>query len=414
MVARRPRRIGLHLDQIDHETIEAAVGMEPHHAFAEVVEHVEATLGIERDSLHVAALLQQVGRHRQFLAIEVESAQRRVVVAIADEHRSGPVRHHHRPTAGAGRQPELAQERAIGSKALDGGPHRVRDQQDVGVGPQSARRPELCIAVAAARQRPQHLPAAREALHTTPPRLLAAGDQHDVTGQGNRVRPIEHAGPIAPGVPRYRRRVAEVAEVASERIAVADAVVLGVGDEDVVVLIDGDAGGIAVASFPGRQRPRRHPLLRQQIEQEHMPERTGPRHGQHVAAHCEARRHRWMLTTRGAVVAAAFAVLTACSALPEASLPPFADHRVDAEYIVPASGRLRVPSSGSELLVHELAWSPTPLREVVVDGTDRYFLFEPGQMVTLRTRLRVFGVAGQAPRTITEILADSHAVHAVR
>jgi hypothetical protein len=94
-------------------------------------------------------------------------------------------------------------------------------------------------------------------------------------------------------------------------------------------------------------------------------------------------------------------------------MPAFADHAIAAEFVVPANGRLRVPVSDAEVVLHELSISPTPLREVF-DGENRSFLFEPGSVVVLRTKLRVFGVDGRPPRPIAELLGEPHALQPTR
>ncbi|MFY9344231.1 MAG: hypothetical protein WAT39_17195 [Planctomycetota bacterium] len=127
-----------------------------------------------------------------------------------------------------------------------------------------------------------------------------------------------------------------------------------------------------------------------------MAPRTGPGHGKHVAAHGEATGHRRSV----AAGAAAFALLVAgCSSLPDASLPPFHDHRLTAEYVTPADGRIALPSSGDEVRIEELVVLPTPLGEEFA-ASGRALRFAPGTRVSVRGRVRIYATAGATPRPL--------------
>jgi hypothetical protein len=99
--------------------------------------------------------------------------------------------------------------------------------------------------------------------------------------------------------------------------------------------------------------------------------------------------------------------------LPPASLPPFADHDVVAEFVVPSHGRLTLPASDAELLVHELVCTPAAQGESFSHG-ERCLHFAPGSTVTVHARLRVYGTGGQPPRPLSELLRSAHAVRDLR
>ena len=80
--------------------------------------------------------------------------------------------------------------------------------------------------------------------------------------------------------------------------------------------------------------------------------------------------------------------------LPTASTGYFADHHVRAEFVVPADGRLALPTSGASLLVHGLELAPPPLAEEFANA-QRWFVYAPGARVTLRARFRAFGPQAQ-------------------
>lgn len=86
-----------------------------------------------------------------------------------------------------------------------------------------------------------------------------------------------------------------------------------------------------------------------------------------------------------------------CSVLPAPSYPPHAEHDVTAQFVVPDSGRLPVPSSRPGLVVHELQATPAPARESF-DAGQRCWHFAPGAQVTLHCRFRVYAdAAGPVP-----------------
>jgi len=82
--------------------------------------------------------------------------------------------------------------------------------------------------------------------------------------------------------------------------------------------------------------------------------------------------------------------LPGCSTLPTPTLPPFADHHVRAEFVVGADGRLAVPASGPDLVVHDLELHPTPRGEHFT-ATGRWFDYAPGTHVLVRARFRSYG-----------------------
>lgn len=86
---------------------------------------------------------------------------------------------------------------------------------------------------------------------------------------------------------------------------------------------------------------------------------------------------------------------TACSVLPPPVRPPHRDHRIEAEFVVPANGRLVLPTSSALLVIHELSLAPPPAREHV-DATSRWFAYAPGTHVTVHTRFRAYA-SGDGP-----------------
>jgi hypothetical protein len=96
-------------------------------------------------------------------------------------------------------------------------------------------------------------------------------------------------------------------------------------------------------------------------------------------------------------------LLAACSTVPEASFPPFVDHAVAAEFVVPANGRLELPTSTALLVVHSLDLvPPAPAGAERFDGDGRrWFELTPGATVEVRCRCRAFaGVEGRPPRAL--------------
>jgi hypothetical protein len=91
-------------------------------------------------------------------------------------------------------------------------------------------------------------------------------------------------------------------------------------------------------------------------------------------------------------------VLGACSSLPEAGYPPFAEHTVVADFVVGDAGLLPVPSSHSALVVHELGTAPAATAERFGPRGERFLVFAPGTAVRVRCRFRAYADGnGQLP-----------------
>lgn len=93
---------------------------------------------------------------------------------------------------------------------------------------------------------------------------------------------------------------------------------------------------------------------------------------------------------------AAIAALAACSHLPIEPAHGHRDHDVVAEFVVPADGRLGLPTSDRRLRIDALELSPPPARERFDDG-GRWFPYAPGSRVAVRMRFRAFAVDGEPP-----------------
>ncbi len=108
-----------------------------------------------------------------------------------------------------------------------------------------------------------------------------------------------------------------------------------------------------------------------------------------------ARRERRACLGPHAALAAALAAaaLAACSTVPVAGYPPFGEHHVAAEFVVPADGRLRVPASSASVLVQELRCEPRPRGEQFGAGGERWLLYPAGTAVRVRGRFRVYARA---------------------
>ena len=146
-----------------------------------------------------------------------------------------------------------------------------------------------------------------------------------------------------------------------------------------------------------------------------MTPRRGPRHAQQVASHRDAASHLPIVAgprrnaARG--VAAAFAWLAACSALPEPHFPSHAEHDVEAEFVIASDGRLVLPQSSRDLVVHELRLDPPPLNVRFDDG-ERWFAYEPGTRVVVRSRFRTYGSGGLPPALASDALPGAVRVRA--
>ena len=100
----------------------------------------------------------------------------------------------------------------------------------------------------------------------------------------------------------------------------------------------------------------------------------------------------WLLTVAGA-----------CSTLPPAHYPAFADHDVVAWFVVPADGQLPLPQSRPDLVLQALHVHPAPHAETFpADGTRR-FTYAPGTRVQVHCRCRVYGRDGAPPPPIATV-----------
>lgn len=90
--------------------------------------------------------------------------------------------------------------------------------------------------------------------------------------------------------------------------------------------------------------------------------------------------------------------LGACSTLPPHEYPPFAEHNVQADFVVPADGRLSMPSSSRDLVLHELRSEPPPKSEQLGASGERWWLFPQGTHVQVHCRFRAYaGRDGTVP-----------------
>lgn len=97
-----------------------------------------------------------------------------------------------------------------------------------------------------------------------------------------------------------------------------------------------------------------------------------------------------------AAVLLQLALAAACSTLPEPRVPAHREHDVEAEFVVASDGRLALPTSSRDLVVHDLTLDPPPLGERFGDGA-RWFAYAPGTRVLVRSRFRTYGNDGGAP-----------------
>lgn len=105
-------------------------------------------------------------------------------------------------------------------------------------------------------------------------------------------------------------------------------------------------------------------------------------------------------------------LLAACSALPQPSRPAFLDHHVAADFVVPASGQLRLPTSGGDLVVVGLDLQPPPEGERF-RGDERWFVYAPGTRVVVQGRFRTYGSAERPPADAAAVLRGAAAVRSV-
>lgn len=102
--------------------------------------------------------------------------------------------------------------------------------------------------------------------------------------------------------------------------------------------------------------------------------------------------------------AAIAAALAACSVVPAPHYPPFHDHLLAADFVVPAGGELRVPSSSPALAVNELHCEPPPHAERFSADGARWLRYPAGTAVRVRGRFRAYAdPTGRLP-TAAELL----------
>lgn len=102
--------------------------------------------------------------------------------------------------------------------------------------------------------------------------------------------------------------------------------------------------------------------------------------------------------------------LAACSTLPEAGYPPFAEHRVVADFVVGAEGLLPVPTSHRALVVHELGAAPAPAAERFGQRGERYFVYPPGTTVQLHCRFRAYADGSGTVPSPADVLPGARSV----
>ncbi|MBL8727791.1 MAG: hypothetical protein JNM25_05130 [Planctomycetes bacterium] len=101
---------------------------------------------------------------------------------------------------------------------------------------------------------------------------------------------------------------------------------------------------------------------------------------------------------------AAGLLLTACSALPPAHYPTFADHRFAADFVVPEGGRLSVPATTTDLVVQELTATPPPQRELFGRDGERWFVYPAGAEVRVVCRCRSYAPHDGQPLSPAQVL----------
>ncbi|MEO6594479.1 MAG: hypothetical protein ABIP94_06980 [Planctomycetota bacterium] len=97
-------------------------------------------------------------------------------------------------------------------------------------------------------------------------------------------------------------------------------------------------------------------------------------------------------------------VAGACSTVPEATFPAFAEHNVTAEYLVSEDGRLRVPASTQQLVVHALVAEPQPEREQFGANGERWFVYPAGTSVRVHCLFRAYAVPGGRIPAVADVL----------
>lgn len=84
-------------------------------------------------------------------------------------------------------------------------------------------------------------------------------------------------------------------------------------------------------------------------------------------------------------------LLAGCAVMPEPGYPPHRDAELVARCRVPDDGRLQVPASADDLVVHSLEAEPPPQGERYQPDGGRWLLYRGGTEVVVRTRVRVYG-----------------------
>jgi hypothetical protein len=101
---------------------------------------------------------------------------------------------------------------------------------------------------------------------------------------------------------------------------------------------------------------------------------------------------------------AAALLLAACSTLPPASYPEFADHLVAAEFVVPEGGLLQLPVTTTDLVVLELTATPPPERERFGRGGERWLVYPAGTHVHVQCRCRSYAAPDGRPLSPAQLL----------
>lgn len=94
----------------------------------------------------------------------------------------------------------------------------------------------------------------------------------------------------------------------------------------------------------------------------------------------------------------------ACSALPPARYPAFAERLIAADFVVPPAGRLPVPTTTPDLVLLDLGAVPPPEAELWGPDGERWLVYPPGTEVRLRCRYRSYAPPGGAPQTPRDVL----------
>ena len=100
-------------------------------------------------------------------------------------------------------------------------------------------------------------------------------------------------------------------------------------------------------------------------------------------------------------------LLAGCSTLPDSRFPDFAEHHVAAKFVVPAAGRLRLPSSTRSLVVQELSLDPTPQAEMFDAHGERWLVYPAGTAVHVRCRFRAYAHDGGKVPSPAEVLVGA-------